>query len=161
MLLILIVLTIHRTIKMPIKDPSINPPNTSCFWKVRMWRGGALKKTMKKNRFSTHLTRSNGLKRLSMSVWHSDEKQMMQLSFDEQKLQLKLHSLEKSLRGFQALQLNHERPFFHLPPLLNQMHVSPLQLLHNGLLLDFNLLPGSCSSMTASNLPYIGYLRHG
>ncbi|KAL0773533.1 hypothetical protein YC2023_053607 [Brassica napus] len=83
----------------------------------------------------------------------------MQLSFDEQKLQFKLHSLEKSSRGLQALQLNHGRPLSHLPPLLNQMHVSPLELLHSGLLLDFILLPGSCSSMTASSLLYLGYLR--
>ncbi|KAH0885604.1 hypothetical protein HID58_061700 [Brassica napus] len=63
----------------------------------------------------------------------------MQLSFDEQKLQFKLHSLEKSSRGLQALQLNHGRPLSHLPPLLNQMHVSPLELLHSDKSLKINI----------------------
>ncbi|KAF2532191.1 hypothetical protein F2Q70_00029175 [Brassica cretica] len=52
----------------------------------------------------------------------------MQLNFDEQKLQFKLHSLEKSSRGLQALQLNHGRPLSHLPPLLNQMHQKSLTI---------------------------------
>ncbi|KAL0695991.1 hypothetical protein Bca4012_063171 [Brassica carinata] len=39
------------------------------------------------------------------------------------------------------------RPLSHLPPLLNQMHISPLELLHSGLSLDCDLLLGSCSSM--------------
>ncbi|KAL0696851.1 hypothetical protein Bca4012_064031 [Brassica carinata] len=58
-------------------------------------------------------------------------------------------------RGLQALQPNRGRPLSHLPPLLNQMHISPLELLDSGPLLDFNLLPRSCSSMTASSLPYL------
>ncbi|KAL0734196.1 hypothetical protein Bca4012_010406 [Brassica carinata] len=41
------------------------------------------------------------------------------------------------------------RPLSHLPPLLNQMHISPLELLHSGLSLDCDLLLGSCSSMAA------------
>ncbi|KAG2297374.1 hypothetical protein Bca52824_044043 [Brassica carinata] len=32
-------------------------------------------------------------------------------------------------------------------------HISPLELLHSGPLLDFDLLPGCCSSMTALSLP--------
>ncbi|KAL0662126.1 hypothetical protein Bca4012_098963 [Brassica carinata] len=111
---------------------------------------------MKKNRFATHLTRSNGLKRflsysllnyslqffLSVLLFAFDECldiQRMQLSFDEQKLQFKLHSLEKSSRGLQALQLNHGRPLSHLPPLLNKMHVSPLELLHSDKSLTINI----------------------
>ncbi|CAN7048941.1 unnamed protein product, partial [Brassica oleracea var. botrytis] len=43
-------------------------------------------------------------------------------------------------------------PLSHSPPLLNQMHISPLELLHRVPLLDFDLLPGNCSSMAASSL---------
>ncbi|KAH0850270.1 hypothetical protein HID58_018240 [Brassica napus] len=32
-------------------------------------------------------------------------------------------------------------------------HISPLELLHSGPLLDFDLLPGCCSSMAALSLP--------
>ncbi|CAF2045232.1 unnamed protein product [Brassica napus] len=32
-------------------------------------------------------------------------------------------------------------------------HISPLALLHSGPLLDFDLLPGCCSSMAALSLP--------
>lgn len=45
------------------------------------------------------------------------------------------------------------RPISHLPPLLNPMHVSPLELFHSGPSLDFDLLPGSCSSMAVPSLP--------
>ena len=57
-------------IKMPIKDPSINPPTTSLFWKVRMLRGGEVRSRdlispmLDKKRFRSplpHLTRSDGL----------------------------------------------------------------------------------------------------
>ncbi|KAH0879788.1 hypothetical protein HID58_067182 [Brassica napus] len=70
--------------------------------------------------------------------------------FDEQKLRLKRHSLEKSSRGLQALQPNHGRPLSPLPPLLTDAHFS-IRVTTQwsfGPLLDFNLLPGSCSSMT-------------
>ncbi|KAF3597080.1 hypothetical protein DY000_02022595 [Brassica cretica] len=43
-------------------------------------------------------------------------------------------------------------PLSHSPPLLNQMHISPLELLHRVPLLDFDLLQGNCSSMAASSL---------
>ena len=46
------------------------------------------------------------------------------------------------------------RPLSHLPPLLNPMHVSPLELFHSGPSLDFDLLTGSSSSsMTVTTLP--------
>ncbi|KAJ4868484.1 Homeobox-leucine zipper protein HDG12 [Raphanus sativus] len=44
------------------------------------------------------------------------------------------------------------RPLSHPPPLLNQMQISPLELLHSVPLLDFDLLQGSCSSMAVSSL---------
>ncbi|KAL0717118.1 hypothetical protein Bca4012_066440 [Brassica carinata] len=59
--------------------------------------------------------------------------------------------LREELEGFQALQLNSWGGHFLISPtLLNQMHISPLELLHSGPSLDFDLL-GSCSSMAASS----------
>ncbi|CAF1962366.1 unnamed protein product [Brassica oleracea] len=56
--------------KMPIKDPSINPPITAPFWKVRMLKGVDLTNVGQEDNeekvFSTatHITRSNGLNRI-------------------------------------------------------------------------------------------------
>ncbi|KAF3532338.1 hypothetical protein DY000_02040234 [Brassica cretica] len=75
-------------IKMPIKDPSINPPTTSLFWKVRMLRGGEVRSRdlispmLDKKRFRSplpHLTRSDGLNSFN-ECQHPDETQRMQLS---------------------------------------------------------------------------------
>ena len=98
------------------------------------------KKTMKKNGFATHLTGSNGLNRilsysllncflqfflsfcslmvlfagLSMSVWHSDEKQRMQFSieldfrFDEHRRRFSTSSLSLFL-ALSLLQRKRER----------------------------------------------------
>nr|VDD36075.1 unnamed protein product [Brassica oleracea] len=58
---------------MPIKDPSINPPSTAPYWKVRMLKGVDLTNVGQEDNeekvFSTatHITRSNGLNQLSMS----------------------------------------------------------------------------------------------
>ncbi|CAN7048939.1 unnamed protein product [Brassica oleracea var. botrytis] len=56
--------------KMPIKDPSINPPSTAPYWKVRMLKGVDLTNVGQEDNeekvFSTatHITRSNGLNRI-------------------------------------------------------------------------------------------------
>ncbi|CAN6879752.1 unnamed protein product [Brassica oleracea] len=67
--------------------------------------------------------------------------------FDEQKLRIENAHLREELEKVSSVAAQFMgRPFSHLPPLLNPMHVSPLELFHSGPSLDFDLLPGSSSS---------------
>ncbi|KAJ4877757.1 Homeobox-leucine zipper protein HDG12 [Raphanus sativus] len=60
--------------------------------------------------------------------------------------------MRKAREGFSIAAKFMGRPLSHPPPLLNQMQISPLELLHSVPLLDFDLLQGSCSSMAVSSL---------
>ncbi|KAL1224062.1 Homeobox-leucine zipper protein HDG12 [Cardamine amara subsp. amara] len=74
--------------------------------------------------------------------------------FDEQKLRIENAQLRDELERVSSIAAKFiGRPISHLPPLLNPMHVSPLELFHSGPSLDFDLLPGSCSSMSVPSLP--------
>ncbi|CAA0216105.1 unnamed protein product [Arabidopsis thaliana] len=74
--------------------------------------------------------------------------------FDEQKLRIENAQLRDELERVSSIAAKFlGRPISHLPPLLNPMHVSPLELFHTGPSLDFDLLPGSCSSMSVPSLP--------
>ncbi|WZZ10998.1 hypothetical protein YC2023_096919 [Brassica napus] len=68
--------------------------------------------------------------------------------FDEQKLRIENAHLREELERVSSIAAKFMgRPLSHLPPLLNQM---PFQ---GGPSLDFDLIPGSCSSMAAPTLP--------
>ncbi|CAN6906995.1 BnaCnng65280D [Brassica napus] len=71
---------------------------------------------------------------------------LMNRSFESKMLREKLERASSIPAKFMGM------PLSHSPPLLNQMHISPLELLHRVPLLDFDLLPGNCSSMAASSL---------
>ncbi|KAF8052578.1 hypothetical protein N665_1540s0002 [Sinapis alba] len=74
--------------------------------------------------------------------------------FDEEKLRIENAQLREELERVSSIAAKFMgRPLSHLPPLLNQMNISPLELLHGGPSLDFDLLPGSCSSLAATTLP--------
>ncbi|CAA7029504.1 unnamed protein product [Microthlaspi erraticum] len=74
--------------------------------------------------------------------------------FDEQKLRIENAQLRAELERVSSIAAKFiGRPTSHLPPLLNPMQVSPLELFHTGPSLDFDLLPGSCSSMPVPGLP--------
>ncbi|CAG7869237.1 unnamed protein product [Brassica rapa] len=75
--------------------------------------------------------------------------------FDEQKLRIENAHLKEELEKVSSIAAQFMgRPLSHLPPLLNPMHVSPLELFHSGPSLDFDLLPGSSSSsMAVPTLP--------
>ncbi|KAH0921775.1 hypothetical protein HID58_021793 [Brassica napus] len=75
--------------------------------------------------------------------------------FDEQKLRIENAHLREELEKVSSIAAQFMgRPLSHLPPLLNPMHVSPLELFHSGPSLDFDLLPGSSSSsMAVPTLP--------
>lgn len=74
---------------------------------------------------------------------------------DEQKLRIENAQLREELERVSSIAAKFMgRPLSHLPPLLNQMNISPLELLHSGgPSLDFDLLPGSCSSVAVPTLP--------
>ncbi|XP_013682996.1 homeobox-leucine zipper protein HDG12-like [Brassica napus] len=68
--------------------------------------------------------------------------------FDEQKLRIENAHLREELERVSSIAAKFMgRPLSHLPPLLNQMPF------HGGPSLDFDLIPGSCSSMAAPTLP--------
>ncbi|CAN7058703.1 hypothetical protein Bca4012_094235 [Brassica carinata] len=68
--------------------------------------------------------------------------------FDEQKLRIENAHLKEELERVSSIAAKFMgRPLSHLPPLLNQMPF------HGGPSLDFDLIPGSCSSMAAPTLP--------
>ncbi|ESQ35009.1 hypothetical protein EUTSA_v10006969mg [Eutrema salsugineum] len=74
--------------------------------------------------------------------------------FDEQKLRIENAQLRQELERVSSIAAKFIGPLAHLPPILNPMHISPSELFHSGPSLDFDLLPGSCSSMaTVPNLP--------